>query len=386
MKAAVFESFGEPSEVLSVREVPLPEPGPGQVRVRMIASPINPSDLLVVRGRYGVLPRLPATPGFEGVGIVDKAGPGLLGRWVEGKRVAAINSAGGNWAEYAVIPARQARPYPRRHPRRAGRDVLREPCDRAGHGAACPGGPQGRMAAPVGGGFNPGEDDHQAGPARRVQDRSTLSAVREAKEELARLGADAVISSSEGPIDEQVKRITGGDGVRYALDPIGGETGTGVFRSLGPGGRLVVYGTLSGEPIQLDPRHLISGRKVVEGFWLGHWMRDRSIPSALLLFREIAALIRQGVLSSQIGRSFALEELREAARQADSIARGGKVLLKLLPGNANTASNAWFRVQKHQAHCKCPPVLLEADQASSGRRDVCQSEPWATWNLLEDFF
>ena len=47
----------------------------------MIASPINPSDLLVVRGRYGVLPRLPATPGFEGVGVVDKAGPGLLGRW-----------------------------------------------------------------------------------------------------------------------------------------------------------------------------------------------------------------------------------------------------------------------------------------------------------------
>ena len=58
------------------------------------------------------MPRLPATPGFEGVGIVDKAGPGLLGRWVEGKRVAAINSVGGNWAEYAVIPARQARPIP----------------------------------------------------------------------------------------------------------------------------------------------------------------------------------------------------------------------------------------------------------------------------------
>ena len=112
MKAAVFERFGDPVEVLSVRDVPLPEPGPGQVRVRMIASPINPSDLLVVRGRYGVLPRLPATPGFEGVGIVDKAGPGLLGRWVEGKRVAAINSVGGNWAEYAVIPARQARLIP----------------------------------------------------------------------------------------------------------------------------------------------------------------------------------------------------------------------------------------------------------------------------------
>src|SRR3981189_244426 len=110
MKAIVFEQFGEPADVLRVRDVPIPGPGPGQVRVRMIASPVNPSDLLVVRGRYGVLPKLPATPGFEGVGVVEKAGPGIIGKLVKGKRVTVINSAGGNWAEYAVIPAKQARP------------------------------------------------------------------------------------------------------------------------------------------------------------------------------------------------------------------------------------------------------------------------------------
>src|SRR5207247_5157831 len=56
MKAVVFECFGEPREVLAMREVPTPEPGPGQVRVRMLASPLNPSDLLVVRGQYGRVP------------------------------------------------------------------------------------------------------------------------------------------------------------------------------------------------------------------------------------------------------------------------------------------------------------------------------------------
>src|ERR1700712_2191435 len=99
MKAVVFEQFGEPSEVLSIHEVPLPEPGPGEVRVKMIASPVNPSDLLVVRGRYSFRPKLPATPGFEGVGIVDKVGTGILGWLVKGKRVTVINGVGGNWAE-----------------------------------------------------------------------------------------------------------------------------------------------------------------------------------------------------------------------------------------------------------------------------------------------
>ena len=74
---------------------------------------------------------------------------------------------------------------------------------------------------------------------------------------------------------------------------------------------------------------MISGRKVVEGFWLGHWMRDRSIPSSLLLFREIAALIRQGVLASELGPSYPLEEIKAAVQTAEAVGRGGKVLLRL---------------------------------------------------------
>src|SRR5437763_8616523 len=115
MKAAVFDRFGAPEEVLQVREVPQPEPGRHQVRVRMVASPINPSDLLVVRGEYGRLPTLPATPGFEGVGVVDRSGGGLLAlvRGLRpGKRVAVISAGGGAWAEYAVVPARQLVPLP----------------------------------------------------------------------------------------------------------------------------------------------------------------------------------------------------------------------------------------------------------------------------------
>ncbi|MFO0892317.1 MAG: zinc-dependent alcohol dehydrogenase family protein [Isosphaeraceae bacterium] len=328
MKAAVFETFGEPSEVLGVRDIPAPEPGPGEVRVRMIASPVNPSDLLVVRGRYGVLPKLPATPGFEGVGVVDKVGSGLLGRLVDGKRVAVINSAGGNWAEWAVIPARQARPIPADIPDEQAATFFVNPATVLALVRHVLRVPKGEWLLQSAAGSTLGKMIIKLG---RRDGFKTLNVVRrsEAREELTRLGGDVVISSSEGPIEEQVARITGGKGVRYALDPIGGETGSGVFRSLSSGGRMVVYGTLSGEPIQVEPRQLISGRKILEGFWLGHWMRDRSIPASLLLFREIAALIREGVLASDLGPGFRLEEIARAVHHAESVARGGKVLLRL---------------------------------------------------------
>src|ERR1700676_3458512 len=111
MKAVVFDSFGDPEQVLKVRDVPVPTAKSGEVRVRMLASPITPSDLLMIRGQYGKQPPLPATPGFEGVGVVEE-GSGLLAWRVKGKRVAVLNSGTGNWQEQVVIPARQAIPVP----------------------------------------------------------------------------------------------------------------------------------------------------------------------------------------------------------------------------------------------------------------------------------
>ena len=113
MKAVIFKRYGPPAEVLQIRDVPIPKPGRGQVRVRMIASPINPSDLLYIGGTHGLHTRFPATPGFEGVGIVEESGGGLLGWLRKGHRVAVLNDRTGNWQEHCIIPARQAIPVPR---------------------------------------------------------------------------------------------------------------------------------------------------------------------------------------------------------------------------------------------------------------------------------
>jgi NADPH:quinone reductase-like Zn-dependent oxidoreductase len=327
MKAVVCDRWGDPAEVLQLRDVPEPEPGPGQVRVRMLASPVNPSDLLLVQGLYGRQPPLPATPGFEGVGVVE-AGHGLLARRVRGRRVAVLNGVTGNWQEKVVLPARQAVPVPSDlsdeqaatffvNPASAlvmTRYVLRVP-----RGAwllqTAAGSSLGRMVIRLG---------------QRYGFR-TLNVVRrrEQAEELVRDGGNAAVATNEEPLAERVRELTGGEGVPYALDAVGGQTGSEAVATLGRGGRLLVYGALSYEPLTLDPRVLLVGQKRVEGFWLSEWARDQNPLTMLLLFRRLGRLIREGVLATEVGATYPLDRVREAVRQAAAPGRHGKVVLRI---------------------------------------------------------
>lgn len=330
MKAVVCDRWGDPEEVLQVCDVPELVPGRGQVRVRMLASPINPSDLLMVRGQYGRSPPLPATPGFEGVGVVE-AGSGLLARRVMGKRVAVLNSTGsGNWQEKVVIPARQAVPVPKEltdeqaatffvNPASAlvmTRYVLRVP-----RGAwllqTAAGSALGRMVIRLG----------------RLHGFRTLNVVRrrEQVEELLAAGGTAVVATDHESLAERVHTLTEGQGVPYAIDAVGGATGTAVVGTLARAGRLLVYGSLSGEPLTLDPRILLVGQKRVEGFWLSEWVRDQGVLTMLRLFWRIGRLMREGVLGSDIGATFPLTAIREAVRQAAAPGHRGKVLLRIAP-------------------------------------------------------
>jgi NADPH:quinone reductase-like Zn-dependent oxidoreductase len=92
---------------------------------------------------------------------------------------------------------------------------------------------------------------------------------------------------------------------------------------------MLVYGLLSDEPICFDPRAMIAGKRVIEGFWLGHWMPSRSKLKAVLLFREITRMIREGVLATEPGRAFPLDAIHEAVVEAEQVGRKGKPLLKM---------------------------------------------------------
>jgi NADPH2:quinone reductase len=113
------------------------------------------------------------------------------------------------------------------------------------------------------------------------------------------------------------------------MDAVGGATGSQAVQCLAPGGRLVVYGTLSGEPISLDPRAVIGGSLKVEGFWLGQWAKSRGLPKKFRLIRQIRNLIQSGVLASDVAATYPLDQVTEAVRKAAAPAKGGKVLLTI---------------------------------------------------------
>lgn len=327
MQAVCFHQHGDPTEVLKVEEVPTPVPGRGEVLVRMTASPINPSDLLFVEGHYGPQASFPVIPGFEGVGIVEAAG-GLPGKLLVGRRVAAINRGGGNWAEYAAIPAKQAIPVPRSMSDEQAATFFVNPATalvmiRRVHNLQ-----RGEWLLQSAAASSLGRMIIRLGKHCGFR---TLNLVRrqEQIEELKRLGADEVIvfdAATDDPdrLVEQVRSITGG-GVRCAVDPVGGVVGSMLVRCLIKHGCLLVYGTLTEDPLIVPPRTLIGPGARVEGFLLGNWMDQQSLVNKIRLLRQVRRLIGSGVLSTEITAHVPLPELPELLQSPPP----GKVLIDI---------------------------------------------------------
>jgi NADPH:quinone reductase-like Zn-dependent oxidoreductase len=158
----------------------------------------------------------------------------------------------------------------------------------------------------------------------------TLNLVRRPEQiaELKQLGGDAVLLTGSGSLSAEILRLTDGQGVRYALDAVGGAIGTEVIQALAPGGRAVLYGLLSGEPVSVDPRFLITGSKTVQGFWLADWAKQHRVLSMLRIIRQVRQLIRDGVLQTDAITPFAIEDYRSALIHAQTPGKAGKALLK----------------------------------------------------------
>ena len=324
MRAIRFEQFGPPAEVLRLAELPTPEPGPGQARLRLTHRPINPSDLLTVSGEYGRLPNLPATPGFEAVGRVEAMGEGVRGLAV-GARVVPL-SAGGTWCESVIADASMLVPVPDDVSDDAAaqfivnpvtawvmleEELKLQPGDWVVQTAA--GSTLGRLVIQLG----------------RLRGYRTINFVRrqEQVDELLALGADAAIATSDGDVTERVRQLTGGRGATAALDAVGGETGALALRALRSGGTMLVYGMLGNEPLPLHNGEMLFRGLTARGFWLSQWFRQTPPAQVAGTLGTLMGLIAGGKLVPPVEAEYDLADFRAAIAHAERPGRRGKVLL-----------------------------------------------------------
>jgi NADPH:quinone reductase len=339
MQALVLQRYARDASALVVEERPVPRPGPGEVLVRIAASPINPSDLAFMEGRYGFVKPLPVVPGFEGSGRVVASGRGLV-PWLRlGKRVVcAVQDQGdGCWAEYALVSAMNCLPLPDWIQDEPGASMLVNPftCyaliqEARKSGAthvveSAAGGVLGRMLWRLGA----REGIEMIGVVRRS----------EQAEELRKLGMRHVLASSSPDFDERLRGLCAELRVKLAFDAVGGATTARLAQALLPGGVVTVYGQLAPEPAQVDVRDLIFRGRIINGFWLTAWLKRQSVPATLLAWRRIQRLVRDEMKGEIRSRHSLSEAAAAIADYRDNMSGGKVLLLPARPGSAPSASS-----------------------------------------------
>ncbi|MBS1907245.1 MAG: zinc-binding dehydrogenase [Actinobacteria bacterium] len=324
MRALVHSSFGDPAEVLSVQDVPSPEPGPGQVRLRVLLATVHNHDLLTVRGLYGYKPELPARSGTEAVGVVDALGEGvdaaLLGRRV------TVGGAFGAWSEYVLASAAGLIPVPDDIPDEQAAQLGSMPfsaisvLDSLGLAAGdwmiqnAANGAVGRMVA-------------QLGAARGVH---VVSLVRRADgiAELEAQGVQNIVATDAEDWAEQVRTLTGGAPIRAGIDSVGGDASGQVAAMLGEGGLLVVFGAMASPTMRISSGDVIFKQLTVRGFWGSRVAAAMPADQRGALFGELLQRLREGVLTLPVSAVLPFERIAEASEGNLRAGREGKILLQ----------------------------------------------------------
>lgn len=324
MRSATYSTFGKPSDVLSLGDMPIPEPKANEVRVKMVLASIHNHDLLTIRGQYGFKPELPAVGGSEAVGIIDAVGQDVKDLKV-GQRVAAA-SVQATWAEYFVASKDMVFVMPDSLEDEMAAQLIAMPLSalmlieflalKSGqwviHNAA--NGAVGKSLAML-------------AAARGI---NTINVVRsdDAIKELEALGIKHNINTSDDDWKNQVKAILGDEKISAAVDSIGGESSNDLLALLGHGGTLASFGIMSGKPMVLNPTHIIFKQATIKGFWGSKISQEMSVENKQRLIDELIERANNGNLKLPVEATFDLADIVKAVDGKLQASKNGKVLLK----------------------------------------------------------
>ncbi|MFD8809715.1 zinc-binding dehydrogenase [Streptomyces sp. NPDC059597] len=334
MRSVVHEAFGEPSDVLEVRDVPdLRSPGPGEVLIRVSTRPVHPGDLAGVRGRYAGGHQLAeaATPGLEGAGTIEALGAGLATHadLAVGGRVAFF-PAPGAWADQVIVPSQYVVSVPGTVPDAVASQLLIKPITavmllRAAEEAGLRSGNGVLLHTAAGSGVG-----RLLTALATSRGYGSVSVVRSAAGAAAlRQEFDVpVVSTEESDWVARVRTAVGERPVQVICDPIGGAMSALLTDLLVDGGSLLAYGGLAeGEPMALDAMTLTSRALTVRGVTIGRWLtetpaavREQDIAEATQLALERPELFG-------VAAQYDLAEVKDAVRYMERPGKAGTVLL-----------------------------------------------------------
>ena len=319
MKKVIYESFGNPVEVLKlVEEDPAPL-AKGQARVTVLRAPINPSDLIQVSGNYGVRPALPAVAGNEGLGRVNE----VAGNGISVGQLVLVPAGTGTWVSELVCDIRALVPLPEGdldqlsmltvNPATA-QLLLSEYVDlKEGDWVI-----QSAANSAVGGYLVQIARERGINVVNVVRRESAIDGLKE-------LGADVVLV--DGPdLAKRVKAATGAS-MKLAVDAVAGETFGRLAGTLETGGTLVNYGGMSNQPCTMDAGTVIFRDIRVRGFWLVNWLSNASREARMGLYAGLTRSIAQGNLFAPVEAHYSLEDVAKAARHSWAGERKGKIML-----------------------------------------------------------
>jgi NADPH:quinone reductase-like Zn-dependent oxidoreductase len=327
-KIVRFHQTG-PAEVLQFDELPLPEPGPGEIRLRVKALGLNRAEIMFRNGQYLETPVPPAKNGYEAAGIIEAVGPGVDSIWI-GKTVSTVPGTfklnnHGVYGEVAVVPLHGIAEYPSNLSYEEGASIWMQYLTAYGAliwlGQITKGDFVVITAASSSVGLAAIEMVKAEGAISIAVTRTAAK-----RDQLLKSGADHVIVTDEEDLVARVNQITSGKGARVIFDPIGGKILESLAAATASKGIIFEYGALAPEPTPYPLFTALTKYLTIRAYTLFELTPDPVFPEAKqYIFDQLAS----GAFKPLIDRKFRFAEIVEAHRYMESNAQVGKIVVVL---------------------------------------------------------
>jgi len=316
----IVPEFGKPAEKLQFEaRVSWARPD-GAVLVKIACAPVNPADLNLIEGTYGIRPELPFTPGIEGAGVVVDS---PIAGFAPGDRVVMLGRAG-TWASHVAVPPDRLIKLPDSIDLRQAAMLKVNPATawRLLHGFRDL--KPGDWVVQNAGNSGVGRCLIQLAASLGIR---TISMVRnvELVPELKPLGADHVLLDGADGLAEALD-VLGGRRAALACNAVGGESALRLMNLLEDGATHVTYGAMARRPLTVPNGLLIFRDIAVRGLWVSRWIDAAPMPELRAVYGDLAQRVADGRLLQPVDSCFELQDFAKAMERQDAAGRAGKVI------------------------------------------------------------